>query len=279
MLLNCIKLFKSEVFTYFLSARELSRMFTRQLSHRLIDINRRHFGEAAHVLGTIVPGTLNVSHKINELRGRKLHLNPSNPICIIKNHIFNHLNQTHGGIFVMKDDLNEVVTTKQNFEDLLIPSDHPSRRVTDTYYIDEGHLLRPQTSAHQTEMYRNGHKAFLVVGDCYRKDTIDGTHYPIFHQMEGVRIWKKTEMSADDVERDLKATLDDLVSFLFPGNPTRWADDYFPFTDPSFEMEVQIGSTGDDEKDWLEIFGSGVIHQVMCCDQIYFESEIHQNFD
>eukprot|EP01084_Bolivina_argentea_P087611 158229_1 len=158
------------------------------------------------------------------------------------------------------DNLNEIVTTIQNFDDLLIPIDHPSRNITDTYYVDNNHILRPHTSAHQTEMMRKGLKSFLIVGDCYRKDTIDATHYPIFHQMEGVRIWKKTEMNENDVENDLKLTLNNLVEFLFPGNPYRWNDDYFPFTDPSFEMEVKINNDNNDD-DWLEIFGSGVIHK------------------
>ena len=62
-----------------------------------------------------------------------------------------------------------------------------------------------------------------------------------------MRIWKKTEMNANDVENDLKKTLEGLVERLFPNSEYRWLDDYFPFTDPSFEMEVKLGD------EWLEV--------------------------
>lgn len=211
--------------------------------------------------GTIVPGTINISHKINELRNRKLHLTQNNPICIIKQEIENHFNSTYDGIFCCSDSLSEVVSCIQNFDDLLIPADHPSKSVTDTYFLDENTILRPQTSAHQKQMLIAGHKAFLVTGDCYRKDTIDHTHYPVFHQMEGVRIWHKSEMNKNDIELDLKNTLQSLVLFLFPNCEYQWLEDYFPFTDPSFEMEVKLHSKSEkDENEWLEIFGCGVIH-------------------
>ena len=211
-------------------------------------------------------GTINITRGINELRSRKLHLNDKNPIGIIKRKIEDHFSKEYNNLFKNFDNLSEIVTVQQNFEDLLIPKDHPSRNLSDTYYFDNETILRPQTSAHQTEIMRKGHKAFLITGDCYRKDTIDQTHYPVFHQMEGVRIWHESEIwdackSANITlhkycEIELKRTLDLLVHDLFPGRQNRWSEDYFPFTDPSFEMEVEL-----DENKWLEIFGSGVINQ------------------
>lgn len=70
------------------------------------------------------------------------------------------------------------MTTQQNFDDLLIPPDHPSRALSDTFYISKDKVLRPHTSAHQTQLLRQGDKGFLVAGDCYRRDEIDSSHYP-----------------------------------------------------------------------------------------------------
>lgn len=70
----------------------------------------------------------------------------------------------------------------QNFDDVLVPADHVSRSYNDTYYIDSQTVLRCHTSAHQAELLK-GHNHFLVTGDVYRRDSIDSTHYPVFHQV------------------------------------------------------------------------------------------------
>lgn len=71
----------------------------------------------------------------------------------------------------------------QNFDDVLVPADHVSRSYNDTYYVDAQTVLRCHTSAHQAELLREGHTHFLVIGDVYRRDSIDSTHYPVFHQV------------------------------------------------------------------------------------------------
>ena len=71
----------------------------------------------------------------------------------------------------------------QNFDDVLVPADHVSRSYNDTYYVDSQTVLRCHTSAHQAELLREGHTHFLVIGDVYRRDSIDSTHYPVFHQV------------------------------------------------------------------------------------------------
>jgi phenylalanyl-tRNA synthetase alpha chain len=88
-----------------------------------------------------------------------------------------------------------VVTTWQNFDSLLIPADHPSRKKGDNYYLNQTHMLRAHTSAHQWDLLHAGLNAFLVVGDVYRRDQIDSQHYPVFHQLEGVRLFSKHEVS------------------------------------------------------------------------------------
>jgi len=183
--------------------------------------------------------------------GRSLHRQKDHPLQTIKVLIEQHFASQHGSIFHIADDLSPIVSTKMNFDDLLIPQDHVSRSPRDTYYIDSQTLLRTHTSAHQTQLMREGHCAFLCTGDVYRRDTIDATHSPVFHQMEGVRIWKKSEEV--DVVADLKNTLEGVCHTLFPGSEIRWATDSFPFTDPSLEVEVFFND------EWLEILGCGKI--------------------
>ena len=91
--------------------------------------------------------------------------------------------------FRLFDTLPPFVTVKQNFDDLLFPATHSSRQPIDTYYASRSHLLRTHTSAHQSDLMRQGHRSFLVAADVYRRDEIDSTHYPVFHQMEGVRFF------------------------------------------------------------------------------------------
>lgn len=97
--------------------------------------------------------------------------------------------------FHVFDNLPPIVTIEQNFDELLIPPDHVSRQPSDTYYVDDQRVLRCHTSAHQTALLRQGEHRFLVCGDVYRRDEVDSTHYPVFHQMEGVRIFKDEEVS------------------------------------------------------------------------------------
>ena len=155
------------------------------------------------------------------------------------------------------------MTPNDCFDQLFIPADHVSRRPTDTYYYNRELCLRTHTSAHQIPILKNPeNNAFLVMGDVYRKDTVDKTHYPAFHQMEGVRVFKDlngtfgTE-NVDEVkllvQRDLKNVLENLARHIFGDVEMRWNDDYFPFTDPSFELEVFYNG------EWLEVLGSGVI--------------------
>ena len=108
----------------------------------------------------------------------------NHPLCIIKHAIYNYFKSL--SIFEnlqVHDDLPNIVTIKSNFDDLLIPSNHPSRSKSDTYYVNDTHVLRSQTSAHQCELMEKGEKTFFVSGDVYRKDEIDRCHYNIFHQI------------------------------------------------------------------------------------------------
>jgi phenylalanyl-tRNA synthetase alpha chain len=155
------------------------------------------------------------------------------------------------------DDLSPIVTTEAAFDSLRIPINHPSRSVTDTYYLNRDQVLRPHTSAHQVELLKkhSSLEKFLVVGDVYRRDEIDRSHYPVFHQMEGVHLYDSSECTQEHVLDQLKSTLEQLAGELFGRNAeTRWVDAYFPFTHPSLELEVKFDGS------WMEVLGCGVIH-------------------
>lgn len=163
--------------------------------------------------------------------------------------------------FNVFDDLDPVVTTYDCFDSMLVPEDHISRKSTDTYYVDRNRVLRAHTSAHEVAMMKKGFTSFLISGDVYRRDEIDASHYPVFHQMEGVRIFLDLDPAmprkekAAHVEGELKKTLEGMAQDLFGDVDMRWVEAYFPFTDPSLELEIYFNGA------WLEVLGCGVLQQ------------------
>ena len=165
------------------------------------------------------------------------------------------------------DSCPPIVSTKACFDDLRIHPGHASRSPSDTYYVNTDHVLRTHTSAHQTELLRKGVMNFLCSGDVFRRDEIDSSHYPVFHQMEGVRTFQVEEIRGMTVqeakkmaETELKDVLSGLARHMFGDVEMRWNDDYFPFTEPSYELEVKF------EDNWLEVLGCGVVHdEVYAC--------------
>lgn len=200
--------------------------------------------------------TNNVSASVAQHIGRGLLQTAHHPLQILKSLIFAHFAAEFPGTFRALDDLSPVCSVQQTFDDLLIPKDHVSRRPSDTFYVDADTCLRPHTSAHQTELLRAGEEAFLVAGDVYRRDEIDQSHYPAFHQMEGVYLVPEGEdQSGAAVEAHLKASLEGMVRAIFGDVKMRWVDAYFPFTEPSHELEIWFND------EWLEVLGCGVVHR------------------
>lgn len=197
----------------------------------------------------------NITKSISEKLGRNLHQKDQHPIGIIKNLIYDYFDKCKEKKFEKFDSLDPVVTVENNFDLLLIPPTHPARSRSDTYYVSDKYVLRTHTSAHQNDLMKNGATEFLVTGDVYRKDEIDATHYPVFHQMEGVWIDTMNQMNDDELKDDLIKTLEGLCDTLFPGSEKRVKPDYFPFTNPSFEIEVSHNNK------WIEILGCGIIEQ------------------
>jgi phenylalanyl-tRNA synthetase alpha chain len=243
---------------------------------------------------------------------QQLHNKPNHPLAITRKLI-----ESRFPGFKTYNTLFPVVTTAQNFDSLGFPPDHPGRSRTDTYYINKETVLRTHTSAHQADVFRaNASDGYTIAADVYRRDAIDRTHYPIFHQMEGAmtwdrkdttesyaqRIWKDVESlpkhdievsdpnptihaernplqsthTAEEVEamathlkrslenvvveifaqaKQAAITQDDKTEILQEPLKVRWVEAYFPFTSPSWELEVFW------QGDWLEVLGCGIVKQ------------------
>lgn len=158
----------------------------------------------------------------------------------------------------------EVETVYHNFDALNAPKDHPSRELSDTFYITENILLRTQTSPVQIRTMQNSKPPIRIIspGRCFRSDEIDATHSPMFHQLEGLVIDKDITMG------DLKGTLDTFAKRLFgPNTKTKFRPHYFPFTEPSGEVDVTCFKCGGEGcrmckgSGWIEILGCGMVHE------------------
>jgi phenylalanyl-tRNA synthetase alpha chain len=146
----------------------------------------------------------------------------------------------------------EIEDEFHNFEALNIPANHPARAMQDTFYIDAQYLLRTQTSPVQIrEMQISGAPIRLIApGRVYRRDS-DQTHTPMFHQVEGLLVDKSCSFG------QLKGLLQDFMRQFFEEDlELRFRPSYFPFTEPSAEVDIRSPKTGE----WLEVLGCGMVH-------------------
>ena len=145
----------------------------------------------------------------------------------------------------------EVETDYYNFEALNIPEDHPARDEWDSFYIDEGVLLRTHTSPVQIRVMRSRKPPVRIIcpGRCYRRDTPDATHFPVFHQVELLWVERGLTMA------HLKWIIEEFVrQFFGPGYEMRFSADFFPFTEPSAQVHIRR-----EGGPWLEIMGAGMV--------------------
>ena len=159
----------------------------------------------------------------------------------------------------------EVELAEYNFDKLNAEEGHPSRDWSDTFYFDKDSrvMLRSQTSPMQVRAMETMELPIRIIapGRVYRKDEVDATHSPMFHQVEGMVIDKGVTMA------DLKGTLNTVVEMLYgKGTKTRFRPHHFPFTEPSCEMDVQchkcggVGCPTCKGEGWIELLGAGMIH-------------------
>ncbi|MDR1953265.1 MAG: phenylalanine--tRNA ligase subunit alpha [Clostridiales Family XIII bacterium] len=157
----------------------------------------------------------------------------------------------------------EVETVFNNFDALNAAPNHPSRDLTDTFYITEDTLLRTQTSPVQVRTLRGAKPPIKVIspGRCFRADSPDATHSPMFHQVEGLLVDEGVTMA------DLKGTLDTFAKRMFGERVvTKFRPHFFPFTEPSAEMDMSCFVCGGEGcrvckgGGWIEILGCGMVH-------------------
>ena len=163
----------------------------------------------------------------------------------------------------------EVEYDLYNFEKLNIPANHPAKDEQDTFYINKEIVLRTQTSPVQARVMEQGKLPIRMIapGRVFRSDEVDATHYPSFHQIEGLVVDKNITFA------DLKGTLEEFAKELFgPETKTKFRPHHFPFTEPSAEVDVtcfKCGGTGEINgcscrfckgSGWIEILGCGMVH-------------------
>jgi phenylalanyl-tRNA synthetase alpha chain len=260
-------------------------------------------GKVLNILGEqyVSDLTTNIPPSIISKLPLRLHTRQSHPLSTLR-----RLIESHFPDFDHLSSLSPIVSPYKNFDELSFPHDHPGRSVTDSYYINKDLMLRTHTSAHEVEVFAQGVSKWLLTADVYRRDEVDGSHYPVFHQVEGAKTFEADASGMDEVKEDndrlaqylrqfnlviedvphitasnpcqpdhdltysglvaqnLKLSLNGLILKLFGGRSiregeeplrVRWIEAYFPFTGPSYEVEVFFRGK------WLEILGCGVIKQ------------------
>ena len=157
----------------------------------------------------------------------------------------------------------EIETDYYNFTALNTPADHPARDMQDTFYLGEKFLLRTQTSAGQIRVMENKKPPIKILcpGKVFRSDD-DATHSPMFHQMEGLVVDKHITLC------DLQGMLDEFARTMFSqSSKTRLRPSYFPFTEPSVEVDVSCASCGGKGcslckgTGWIEVLGAGMVNR------------------
>ncbi|MGM9541890.1 MAG: phenylalanine--tRNA ligase subunit alpha [Candidatus Limivicinus sp.] len=195
------------------------------------------------------------------LPGEPVHLGHKHPMY----NVLDQIKDIFVGMGFEIVDGPEVELAEYNFTKLNIDEGHPSRDWTDTFYFSEDGkiLLRTQTSPMQVHAMEQKSLPIRMIapGRVYRKDEVDATHSPMFHQIEGMVIDKGITMA------DLKATLNLVVEKIYgEGTVTRFRPHHFPFTEPSCEMDIQCHKCGGKGcptckgEGWIEVLGAGMVH-------------------
>ena len=185
------------------------------------------------------------------LPGRALPSGGLHPLTVLSDHAIGILRRLGFALAAGP----EIETEFHCFDALNTPADHPARNEKDTFYFDSGKLLRTHTSSVQIRTMETAPPPIRIIapGSAYRRDEIDATHLSVFNQLEGLYV-------AEDVSlADLKGTLEYLLQSLF-GKDTelQFRPHFFPFTEPSFEMDIKLHTKGQKPK-WIEVGGCGMV--------------------
>jgi phenylalanyl-tRNA synthetase alpha chain len=203
--------------------------------------------------------TLEIDRPDLTLPGRRPIPGPVHPITRVTEEII----EVFEGLGFSVAEGPEVESDYYNFAALNFPADHPARDMQDTFHLSADTLLRTHTSPVQIRTMKAQRPPVRVIclGKVYRRDILDATHSPMFHQVEGLAVDRHITMA------DLKATLQLFAREMFgPRSAVRFRPSFFPFTEPSAEVDVRCFKCGGDgcrfcrESGWLEILGSGMVH-------------------
>jgi phenylalanyl-tRNA synthetase alpha chain len=210
--------------------------------------------ENAHIADQLANESIDVT-----LSGRNNAMGGIHPVNRTLERIVNYFSQIGFGV----EEGPEVEDDYHNFEALNIPGHHPARAMHDTFYFGNGDLLRTHTSPVQIRTLESKQPPVRIIapGRVYRCDS-DLTHTPMFHQVEGLLVDKNTSFA------DLKGVLDEFLKHFFENEnlKVRFRPSYFPFTEPSAEVDIECvmcsgkGCRVCSQSGWLEILGSGMVH-------------------
>jgi phenylalanyl-tRNA synthetase alpha chain len=183
----------------------------------------------------------------------------NNPLCITKNLLFEAFTSVadFSKNCCYEDSVFEV-SIKENFDDLLFGQRHPARLLSESYYTSDRTLLRTHLTSRDGYYLQQGISRFLNVGKVFRRDEIDRSHLPIFHQFEGVFLYHESELPDQREEfvlHQLQTVVDSVFTTLFKDHDIafKWTPSSFPFTNPSVEAEMLYNGK------WLEMLGAGVL--------------------
>ena len=191
--------------------------------------------------------------------GKKINTGGVHPITVVRNDI----TEIFLGMGYDIVEGPEIEKDYYNFEALNLPKDHPARDMQDTFYITESILLRTQTSTSQIRTMEKNKPPIRILspGRVFRADEVDATHSPVFHQCEGLVVDKGITMC------DLKGALDEFAKALFgPETRTKFRPSFFPFTEPSVEVDVSCALCHGDGcrvckgAGWIEVLGAGMVN-------------------
>lgn len=185
------------------------------------------------------------------LPARSVPIGSLHPLTVVKDRAIQILRRLG---FALADG-PEIETEFHCFDALNTPADHPARNDSDTFYFDSGKLLRTHTSSVQVRTMEKANPPVKIIapGSAYRRDEIDSTHLSVFNQLEGLYVDQDVRLS------DLKGTLEFFYRAMFGENTeVRFRPHFFPFTEPSFEIDVKLQVKGEEPK-WIEVAGCGMV--------------------
>lgn len=217
---------------------EIRNAVTAALDNRLIEIESAGTAEILGGIDETLPGT--------QFRVGALH-----PLTLLQDRAVRILRRVG---FALADG-PDIETEWHCFDALNTPANHPARNDSDTFYLPDGRLLRTHTSSVQVRTMVAQKPPVRVIGPgaAYRRDEIDATHLNQFNQLEGLYVDANVSVA------DLKGTLEYFVRELFgPSVETRLRPHFFPFTEPSFELDIRV--LGIQEGKWMELLGCGLVN-------------------